>query len=47
MTWVVEIPKYKYGYGFQKETEKHYFETQVEANAFADKLHAYKQVYEV
>ena len=45
MTWVVEIPKYKYGYGFVGDCERYYFETQEEAKAFQKKLHAWSQIY--
>lgn len=45
MTWVVEIPKYKFNYGFVSNCERYYFETQEEAKAFQKKLHAWSQIY--
>lgn len=43
--WVVEIPKYEYGHGFQRDRELYYFETKNQADEFAKSLQAKTQVY--
>lgn len=43
--WIVEIPKYEYGRGFQDDRELFYFETKMQADEFAKSLQARTLVY--